>query len=612
MSISIAPEEEVEGSITINYHEITTSSISDLTGTKWLINNNPHVDAETGEFYFNFNSNSIAFTGIYIGYNGQLDPTDNSLLYAYSSPMHVFDGSWENQAYRTIEITGGTDVTNSTLINWLQSNATQITEPANTFSFGNLPIENMYFGTQQVQKIYFGSALVWESAAEPTPTVMPSKGDIITLDGGTARYRVLKTNGNVAEVMALDDVAYTTFNNSSVTTTFSDGSVGQKYDNSYLDNYMNSTFYNSLSANIKAAIIQKAVTQSIYQFGSSEISGYDFAMTKIASGTIWYKRKGQVSVGNRYCYTLDLDDVAEYLGAGSGNTVSGADLNDMFFEQTTSIIKYVWLDSACSGGFVYAFYVYGGTGSVSYSSYTSSNVARPAFQVDLSKVTWTKEIHVPEKGDIITLDGGTARYRVLGVSGSEALLLAMDDYTSSAYNSSSVTKTFDGGKTGQKYEGSKLDTLLNETYYNSLSSNIRNAIVDQTRIQRMYSLKNPDDPSYDYHQQYDFDAKNMIGLPIADQTTVGSRHVFALDIKDIFDYLGKDTMTSAELNEIFFEQTTAISKYVWLSSAISDNNSDFAFRVSGYNGYVRIGTYTLSIVARPAFQVDLSNLSWSK
>lgn len=35
-------------------------------------------------------------------------------------------------------------------------------EPANTFSFGNLPIANMFFGSQQVKKVYLGNALVWE------------------------------------------------------------------------------------------------------------------------------------------------------------------------------------------------------------------------------------------------------------------------------------------------------------------------------------------------------------------------------------------------------------------------------------------------------------------
>jgi len=233
---------------------------------------------------------------------------------------------------------------------------------------------------------------------ECTPTIVPpNKGDIITLDSGTARYRVLKTNGTVAEIMALDNVTNLVFNNSSVTTTFSDGSTGQKYAGSNLDTYMNSTFYNSLSTNIKNAIVQKAITQSMYQyaFTGAEIAGYDFAIAGLTSGNphlYEYKRKGQVSVGNRYCYALDLDDIAEYLGAGNGNTVSGSDLNNMFFEKTTIVSKQVWLTSADSVYSADAFYVYGDDGRVHGYSYNhSSSAARPAFQVDLSKVSWSKE-----------------------------------------------------------------------------------------------------------------------------------------------------------------------------------------------------------------------------
>lgn len=221
---------------------------------------------------------------------------------------------------------------------------------------------------------------------------------------------------------------------------------------------------------------------------------------------------------------------------------------------------------------------------------------------------------MPAKGDIITLDGGSARYRVLGVSGNEALLLAMDNYyRKSVYNSSGATKIFDGGKTGQEYEGSTLDNLLNISYYNSLSYNVKSAIVDQTIIQRMYSYQNPDDPSYDYHQQYGFDASKMRGLQIEDQTTVGSRHVFALDVKDIFDYLGKDTMTSAELIEMFFEQTTPVTEYnyIWLSSAYSGNSWQ-AFVVLGHDGAVYYTSYSNENIVRPAFRIDLSQVTFTK
>ena len=50
------------------------------------------------------------------------------IAYSYPSPMPPFypDG-WQNQAYRTISITGGTDATNPVLIAWLQANATEVT-----------------------------------------------------------------------------------------------------------------------------------------------------------------------------------------------------------------------------------------------------------------------------------------------------------------------------------------------------------------------------------------------------------------------------------------------------------------------------------------------------
>ena len=113
-------------------------TITDLTGTKWLINDTfstmPSglpMDGEQGYndiLYINFISNSNIYSYIEWGdgdmivyeYNGVL------LYNTQNSQTIVWGGSWKNQVYRTIEITGGTDATNSTLINWLLANATQI------------------------------------------------------------------------------------------------------------------------------------------------------------------------------------------------------------------------------------------------------------------------------------------------------------------------------------------------------------------------------------------------------------------------------------------------------------------------------------------------------
>lgn len=134
-------------------------AVTDLTGTKWYFNQT--IGGNSQGSNLNFLSNDTEYQGFQ--FNGS-----NTFIYATKGLSGGFhnvwssNGGWQNEAYRTIEITGGNDATNSALIAWLQANATQIQDEPNTFSFGNLPIENVYFGTRQVKKIYMGNALVWE------------------------------------------------------------------------------------------------------------------------------------------------------------------------------------------------------------------------------------------------------------------------------------------------------------------------------------------------------------------------------------------------------------------------------------------------------------------
>jgi len=153
------PVKRVITQITINYHKTASSSITDLTGTKWLINEAP--ENAWGEPYnISFTSNSQNFVALFA------DPDDlygsgRGLKYFVTTPQtgssnnfeHAYNSrtsTWSNQAYRTIEITGGTDATNSNLITWLQSNATQIEDE--------------------------------DPEPEPEPTPEPSVDKLITLD----------------------------------------------------------------------------------------------------------------------------------------------------------------------------------------------------------------------------------------------------------------------------------------------------------------------------------------------------------------------------------------------------------------------------------------------
>ena len=111
---------------------------------------------------------------------------------------------------------------------------------------------------------------------------------------------------------------------------------------------------------------------------------------------------------------------------------------------------------------------------------------------------------IVNKGDLIYLDvdgNGDKLYRVLKCKGDVAKVVAMYDNLTSKYNETSTTTDFNG-TTAQKYEGSTLDTYLNTTWYNTLSSEAKNAIVPENVVQYCYKYydepNTPNTPTYTY------------------------------------------------------------------------------------------------------------------
>jgi len=95
--------------------------------------------------------------------------------YGYSTYVRfqtIGDG-WVNEAYRTIEISGGTDATNPALISWLEANATNVTPaptPSNKISIGFLPLSKIYYGQSEVLKIIFNNVTLYEAQDIPSIT----------------------------------------------------------------------------------------------------------------------------------------------------------------------------------------------------------------------------------------------------------------------------------------------------------------------------------------------------------------------------------------------------------------------------------------------------------
>ena len=81
--------------------------LTDLTGTTWYFNQTLTLPTEDSyNFYVDFTSNSTSYTLI--------------MVYALAGVVYAYDGgnssaymfsSWQNQAYRTVAFTGGTDAT---------------------------------------------------------------------------------------------------------------------------------------------------------------------------------------------------------------------------------------------------------------------------------------------------------------------------------------------------------------------------------------------------------------------------------------------------------------------------------------------------------------------
>ena len=222
---------------------------------------------------------------------------------------------------------------------------------------------------------------------------------------------------------------------------------------------------------------------------------------------------------------------------------------------------------------------------------------------------------MPVKGDLITmnLDGTSRLYRVLSVNGNVCKVLGMWDDFTSKYNETSTTTNFNG-ITAQKYEGSTLDTYLNTTWYNKLSSEAKNAIVPENVVQYCYKYydkpNTPNTPTYTYQYQYNWSNLDYDNADNVGNVVVGNRNVFALDLKDIFDYMGKVCITSDELMTMFWNSTTKVSKYPWLRSSYADSSNN-VWSVTGSNGSLIYNVIISSDVVRPALNLDMSKIQYT-
>lgn len=234
-----------------------------------------------------------------------------------------------------------------------------------------------------------GTIPTYTGLIRPDDPTMPVKGDIITMD--SRQYRVLKISGKIAEVLAMYDA-------SSSQKFDTNSSYNNTYAGKNIDTYCNSTFYSGLSSAMKGAIVDKTFTQDSWSRVSSVPTPSHYT-GKDTDGNLYYLVLANATYREsitRHCYCLSVQDVLDYLDATtsmgtSDTTLTGTNVLQMFWNVTTAQSgKYIWLRSAYSVYSSDAFYVNGSNGYLSHSYVDAARAVRPAFQIDLSKVEWTK------------------------------------------------------------------------------------------------------------------------------------------------------------------------------------------------------------------------------
>lgn len=239
----------------------------------------------------------------------------------------------------------------------------------------------------------------WESPMtdDDVDMMFIEKGTILkmNLDGTERQYRVLKNvSGSVFEVLGMFIPLETNsvrYNTTSTTDTFADGSTGQKYAGSTLDTALNTTWYGTLSSDAKAAIVDKNITQDMWRRDNTLTPAYIGKFSTSSSYYVSIKDGATLAVGNRHVYAPSLQDIIDYLEVTPQMTSSNTTLTDANLQElvgTTDTVTF-WLRTADKSLSDYAM-VIEYLQAVNRESVTALRKAYPAFQIDLSKITYTE------------------------------------------------------------------------------------------------------------------------------------------------------------------------------------------------------------------------------
>lgn len=232
------------------------------------------------------------------------------------------------------------------------------------------------------------------------------KGDIIKFDafgnGTQERFRVLKCDGNIAEILDLQDT--NTFSQPTITN--QSGYPTLPFANGPLDNFFKNTYYTALTAEVRQAIQSNTVNVYDYECVSKLASAiapdnYIFSSKNISSNYVLYALKNySTETLERNIYTLTIDHILEYLNLPNTKAdIPNAELYTMIYSNQSATKKWCWLNYFNRGSTYVNNRTFGMVSCENKCLTTGSGMslpdwpcyARPVFTIDLSKIIWTKE-----------------------------------------------------------------------------------------------------------------------------------------------------------------------------------------------------------------------------
>ena len=133
--------------------------ITDLTGYTWTGNNILGLPTRM-TYSLSFTSNNLVYSAL----------SCNRGILNYGNDYVYGNDGWANESYKIIQITGGTDATNSTLIAWLGENGT-LTAPSptpsgvNKLKIGGKTVVKKMIGNKEVLKQVVNGVVVYEKVS---------------------------------------------------------------------------------------------------------------------------------------------------------------------------------------------------------------------------------------------------------------------------------------------------------------------------------------------------------------------------------------------------------------------------------------------------------------